>query len=489
MSAARKTAQTLAGHLLIFVQGLVLTPIVIKVAGAETFGAYVLLISYMGIMYGISSMGVGVSAKRWLPSTTGAAERAARFYPQFWFQMLSVLFLATLSALAYTFLATSAKWQFAGFSAWMIPTYLIAYTVYSQGTDYFRYTHRIGTFNISTVAQPYLFVFLAVGIYWATDILNIGSLMVSLIIACATLGGLMFVGVHREIGLPWRLPDRPGIAKEIRLGFPLVLAYLVDVILSGGDRYIIAAVLSVGDVGAYVPAYALGSLAMVLPKVFGVVLPPLISQRIDAGNDEGARKLSEGAAQVFLLMSVPYALGALILGKDVLTFYASVEVARVAWPVIPIVAVASIFYGLILLKANLLFVRMKTGVLMQINVMSAILNVGLNLILLQLFRDVVMAALATLASYAFTYFLVARKLQDDRADFSPNLSSFSSLVLPSTGMLVCLVALEMSAPAGFLATLLKVFAGLASFLALVLMDRKARARVAAVISQNWTARK
>ena len=154
MSAARKTAQTLAGHLLIFVQGLVLTPSVIKVAGAETFGAYVLLISYMGIMYGISSMGVGVSAKRWLPSTTGAAERAARFYPQFWFQMLSVLFLATVSALAYTVSATSTKWQLAGFSVWMIPAYLLAYTLYSQGTDYFRYTHRMGMFIVSTVAQP-----------------------------------------------------------------------------------------------------------------------------------------------------------------------------------------------------------------------------------------------------------------------------------------------------------------------------------------------
>lgn len=466
---------------MVFAQGLVLTPIVIKVAGAETFGAYVLLISYMGIMFGISSMGVGVSAKRWLPSTEGAAERAARFYPQFWFQMLSVLFLATLSALAYAALATSTKWQFAGFSAWMIPMYLLAYTLYSQGTDYFRYTHRMGIFNISTVAQPYLFVFLAVGIYWATDILNIGSLLVSLIIACASVGGLMFVGVHREIGLPWCLPDRPGIGKEIKLGFPLVLAYLVDVILSGGDRYIIAAVLSVRDVGAYVPAYALGSLAMVLPKVFGVVLPPLISQRIDAGDDEGARNLSEGAARVFLLISVPYALGAMILGKDVLSLYANQEVAQVAWPVIPIVAVASIFYGLILLKANILFVRMKTGVLMQVNVMSAILNTGLNVILLQLFRDVVMAAVATLASYAFTYFLVARKLRDDRADFSPNLSSFSSLLLPSTGMLACLVALEMTTPAGFPATLLKVLAGLASFLALILVDRKTRTKIASVM--------
>lgn len=61
MSIARKSAQTLAAHLLVLVQGLVLTPIVIKVAGAETYGGYVIVLTYLGVIAGISSLGVSTS--------------------------------------------------------------------------------------------------------------------------------------------------------------------------------------------------------------------------------------------------------------------------------------------------------------------------------------------------------------------------------------------------------------------------------------------
>ena len=65
MSVAKKSTQTLVGHLLVFAQGLVLTPLIIKVAGTETYAWYVLLASYLSIMVGISSFGVGINAKRW----------------------------------------------------------------------------------------------------------------------------------------------------------------------------------------------------------------------------------------------------------------------------------------------------------------------------------------------------------------------------------------------------------------------------------------
>lgn len=479
LSATRKTAQTLAGHLLVFVQGLVLTPVVIKVAGPETFGGYVLLISYMSIMFGISSMGVGVSAKRWLPSTSGVAERAAMFYPQFWFQILSVFFLAIFSATVFAALATSRQWQFPGFSAWMVPAYLLAYTLYSQATDYFRYTHRVGMYNISTVAQPYLFVFLAIAIYWTAGVLNIGTLVASLTIACTAVGGFLFLQMYREIGLQLRLPERHGLGAELKMGFPLVLSYLVDVMLSGGDRYIIAAILSVRDVGIYVPAYALGSLVMVLPKVFGVVLPPLISRRIDAGDEAGAKRLSDGAARIFLLVSIPYVAGAAILGKDILRLYANSEVAESTWPVISIVALASIFYGLILIKANILFVRLKTRVIFQINLVSVVLNILLNIVLLKLFGNVIVAAVATLSSYLLSYILLSRKLTGDVADFVLDMPWLFRVFLCSAGMsLVLAFMTSASAYHGLTAVGFGVCVGGAVYAILTLVQRSNRTDLA-----------
>jgi O-antigen/teichoic acid export membrane protein len=382
------------------------------------FGAYNLLSSYMAILFGISSFGVGIYAKRWLPSTEDLVERARIFYPQFWFQVLSVTILGCLSAFVYVNLGKSLKDNFNGFSGWMIPVYLVAYTVYSRSTDYFRYTHRTGMFNVSTVAQPYLFVILALGIFWIYKILNTGSLFVSLIFACVTIGGLMLLIIRNEIGIHFQKFKTNELFEEIKLGFPLVLVYLVDLILSSGDRYIIAAMLTIRDVGNYVPAYQLGMLVMVLPKVFGIVLHPIVSSCVDNEDAAGAKVYFDTAVHVFLLFSIPYVLGTAILGEEVLRLYASEEVAEASWVVMPIVAFASIFYGLTLIKANILFVRLNTTALFYINLICASVNILLNIILIKLFGNVIVVGLATLASYLVSYLLLRQKLNGDPINYS-----------------------------------------------------------------------
>lgn len=477
LSAAHKTSLVLIGQLLVFAQGLVLTPVVIKVSGPETYGAYILLLSYISIMFGISSLGVGISAKRWLPSAE-PVDRADRFYPQCWFQMLSVTLLGCVSAIVYENLDLPPQWKFSGFSGWIVPLYLLAYTAYSQGADYFRYTHRVGIFNAATVVQPYLFISLAFGIYWTTTALNAGSLIASLTIASALTGSLLFFGIYREIGIQVQGFKRQEFSKEIRLGFPLVLAYLVDVVLSGGDRYIIAAMLSVKDVGLYSPAYMIGSLAMVLPKVFGVVLPPLISQLIDRADAVAAKSLSDNAVRIFLAVSIPYVVGAAIIGQEVLRLYANDEVAEAAWPVIPIVATASTFYGLMLIRVNILFVRLKISSLLRINLICAVLNMAINIVLIYLFNSIVVAAIATLTTYLLSYQLLGKQLKGDAIDLSIDIGDLVRVLACSLGMAFTMVlATELSSLKGATAVGLNLIIGSAAYLALMLAQPSIRARI------------
>jgi O-antigen/teichoic acid export membrane protein len=478
MSAKKKSIQTLAGHLLVFVQSLILIPIIIKVAGPETYGTYVLIISYMSIMFGISSMGVGINAKRWLPSTLGEGERAATFYPQFWFQILSVLSFAILSVTVYIIFFASLNQQLSGFLVWLVPAYLLAYTLYSQVTDYYRYTHRVGIFNISTVSQPYLFVFIAIGIFWNTEILNLNTLIASFTFSSILIGGSLFLLLYKEIGLQCSIPSHSDCAREIKVGFPLILAYLVDVILLAGDRYIISIILTLRDVGIYVPAYTLGSLVIVLPKVFGVVLPPLISQRIDAGDEAGAKRLSDIAVRIFLLLSIPYFVGSAVLGAEVLKLYATDEIANAAWPVVPIVSLASIFYGLILIKSNVLFVRLKTKSLLKINLVCMVLNIILNILLLKIFGNVVVAAVATLVSYVMSYLLINRMPIKDAIDFEIDKPWVYKILLCSSIMGVILIFMASIFPYEGAATIgFGVMAGSITYAILILMQASIRAEL------------
>ena len=90
----------------------------------------------------------------------------------------------------------------------------------------------------------------------------------------------------REIGFKITLPNIPQLVGDIKLGFPLVLVYLVDFILNSSDRYVVTAFMSITAVGYYNSAYALGSFIVLLPKISGVVLPPLVSRAVDSGNED-----------------------------------------------------------------------------------------------------------------------------------------------------------------------------------------------------------
>lgn len=434
MSTVSRTAQVFGAHLLVFIQGLILTPIVLKVAGPEVYGAYLLVLSYLGIMFGISSLGVGATSRRKLPGCDAAEDRARLFFPPFTFHLAVVFGVSILSMLAYEVGHASGILHLSGFSSWMIPAYLVAYVLYSQTTDYFRFTHRLGIFNTATVAQPYLFIGIALTIYFLTDALNPGTLILSATIAFSMVAAPQLFLLQNEIGLGFRLSRWQELKAEIRIGFPLILSYVVDVILAGGDRYIIAAMLSVRDVGFYAPAYTIGSLALVLPKVFGVVLLPLLSQRVDAGDVAGARRLIAGATRVFLLVSVPFVVGAWVLGEAVLRLYATDEIAREAWPVVPLVALGMIFYGLVLINTNLLFIRLRTGVMFRINAGLAVLNIVLNIILLKLFANVAVAAIATLLGYFISYVWLMRNLRNDELAVGIDLVWLARLVAAAVAM-------------------------------------------------------
>ena len=86
---SQKYTTTLLGSLLIYVAGFLLIPLIVKTAGVHVYGSHVIVISFLSILTGVSALGTGFLAKRFLPSTDNKKERANVFYPQFYFNILS----------------------------------------------------------------------------------------------------------------------------------------------------------------------------------------------------------------------------------------------------------------------------------------------------------------------------------------------------------------------------------------------------------------
>jgi len=408
----RNNILVLLTNFFVYFSGLLLVPFIIKSSGAGTYGEYVLLISLLGVSFGISSLGVGFKCHRFLPSKFHSKDRSDIYFPQFTFNLISIALISLAFVLFYSWFSDLLPEGVSSHLLYIVPAYLLFYFLHSQLSDYFRYTHRIKIFNYAIVLQPYIFI--GVSLFWFTvsDSLSIGLLLASSAISFAVAAIPMLYKLVQEIGFRLRMPRLKELVSDIKLGLPLVLNYLVESIIISADRYIIAFFMGAASVGHYSAAYVLGALILIIARVFGVVLPPYISNLVDNNEQLKAKDTVEKVVKVYMFFAIPFLFGCLSLESFFLTLYANQTVASESYLVAPIIALGSIFYGLSLIFSNVFFVSQRTKVMFVINVYVAIVNVLLNIAVFMIYENIIVAAITTVVCYFIAFQYVYQKLDD-----------------------------------------------------------------------------
>ena len=274
----KNNSLVLLGHILIYAKGILLMPLIIKTVGSTIYGGYVLLVTFFGFLFGVSSFGVGFQRSRFLPSTSDRNTRSALFYTSFSFQFVSILILSIIFVIFYSYFGKILFKGEVSFGKWLVVPYLVGYLLYSQFTDYFRYTHRINFFNIATISYPYVNIGLIILVYFLGNKITINILLTLETISFFIVALPLLCKMVHEIGFQFIFPKIERIIADIKLGMPLVLGYIMDVILSSSDKYFIAVFLSVAAVGYYSPAYALGSLVVFFCKSFRSGVASIVMQ-------------------------------------------------------------------------------------------------------------------------------------------------------------------------------------------------------------------
>ena len=401
---------TVSTQILITLQGIFLIPIIIKTSGVELYGNYVLIISMLGFIFGISSFGVNFSCYRFLPSATNKREKEALYFPQFSFHLFSIILLSLFLIVIFPWMNGQFFKGESEFSTWIIFPYLLFYVLYSQFANYFRYTNKLIFFNYATLAQPYLFIIIVLIWYWTHENIDINLLLSSGSLASLLVAIPLIYQLKKQIDFKLQVYSLQKLIQDVKLGFPLTLNYIVDTIIVIGDRYVIALFLGATAVGYYTPAYIIGSLIVLFAKVSGVVLPTLMSKLVDKGDERKAKKMINYTIKGYLLLAIPFVVGCIVFSKPILFVYTNAEVANNSYLIMPIIALGSLFYGLNIILSNVLFVRMQTVLMFRVNVLVAITNLVLNLVFLYYFKSIVIAALTTLVSYVVAFLYVMPKV-------------------------------------------------------------------------------
>ena len=432
----------LIAQVLVYGRGVILLPILIRTAGVGVYGSYVLMLSTASFVFAASSLGVGFRFQRFIPSAPDNESRSQLFYSQFAFQLVMVLLLGMVLIAFEGRINDSLLKGDGTVSGWAIALQVLALCLFAQSTDFFRYTHRIRLFAVATGSAPYLSLGLIGLAFWLHVVPSVDILLNLTSAAMLLVALVLFIGVVKEIGVRFVVPTLVQIRDDIRLGFPLVLTYVLDFVLSASDRFLLAFFLSAQAVGYYAPAYTLASVVLMIPKAIGVALPPLLSKLVDAKQTEDAAKLTGAALRFYLLLAIPFVVGSALIGPELLRLLANKDVAEKAGHIPGLLALGMLFYGLnLILSSSVAFVTLRTTNVVIANVIAGVTSVSLNTLLIPLFEDIAVPASVAASSFFLSYVFLFKRLQP-YMDVRIRLPFVSRTVLASAIMAGTLIVLK-----------------------------------------------
>jgi len=199
-------------------------------------------------------------------------------------------------------------------------------------------------------------------------------------------------------------------AKEmLTYGLPLMPAMLAAISLTVADRYFLRAFSTFDEIGVYGLGYKVGMIVSVM-----IVTPFMLSWGPilwSVSEKSFAKQFYAKVLTYNLVIALFVALGLSILSPEVIQIMSQRESYWRAWEVVPLISVSYVLYGIYYQTNAGINLRKKTTYTPFIVGSAAIINLGLNFLLIPIW-GIIGAAIATIVSYAllviFSYFVSHR---------------------------------------------------------------------------------
>jgi O-antigen/teichoic acid export membrane protein len=267
----------------------------------------------------------------------------------------------------------------------------------------------------------------------------------------------------RQVG--FQLPGFAHLGSYLKYGLPLVPTSVLSWVVHSSDRYIIGYFMEPKDVGIYAAAYALASITSLFLGPLQVVLLPTVSKAYDARDITVTRTYLKYSLKYLFALSIPAAFGLSVLAAPLLRILTTTEFIAGS-TVVPFLALGMVFHGLYAVCLYIVLLVKKTYLSPIILGISAVLNIGLNLVLIPV-MGILGAAVATLVAYfalgMLALFLSYRYLKFDIGLPFILKSLFASAVMAS--------AIWLLSPSSLAQVIMCVFAGIVVYSILLLALR------------------
>ena len=269
-------------------------------------------------------------------------------------------------------------------------------------------------------------------IYYVIGYKNIVVIVLSLLISEMLQCFYMYFKQHWHTIISLKLLNKDVASHIISYGFPLIAVSMVFNILTFSDRFIIDIFATKADVGLYSYGYNMGN-ALFYTLTNAIMLgayPRLTKEWVEKGR-ESTEKMMSGYLNLFCYLIIPASIGIIFVGERMIHCLCN-ERYWTSSTVFIITCLSYAVYGLAQYTNKPWELTKNTKMILRLNIISAIINIMLNIILIPHFGFVI-ASVTTLFSFLI-YVIISLTLSRGLFLFKVNhktlfYSLFSSFVM------------------------------------------------------------
>jgi O-antigen/teichoic acid export membrane protein len=327
--------------------------------------------------------------------------------------------------------------------------------------SFFRRESKVGIYNTLNVSLNILLFGLL--IIFLFEGYGLEGVVLASIISTFVLNAIGFFIIIRQVG--FHRPRFKNMRAYLKWGIPLTPNSLILWVIQASDRYVISFFMGTSSSGIYNAAYGIGNYASFILWPLGIVLLPKISKLYDEGNITECKNYFKYSFKYLMLLTIPAAAGLSILGRPLLHILTTPEFIS-GFSVVPLIAFGSVMFCIYQINSYVIFLIGKTYLNIRLLGIGAILNFGLNLLLVPHLGIIGSGLASLLANTVITTITIIITRRDFEYDMS---LKFLFKALLSSGLMSLVIWLIR--PESIPMVLLSIIAGIIVYFGILIFTR------------------
>lgn len=410
-------------NLILSLSGIILLPVITKNIPIVDYGTWVQINITIGLIPSIIMLGLPYSMVRYL-----AAEKNKEKIQEGFYSILVIIALLSivLSLVIYILSVPISKYLFNGN---ILITQILCVIIFIECINnllfsFLRTYQYIIIYSIFQIMK--IFVNLGLVAYFIYNGYGIVGATLAILITDIVIFAIIPIFIILKIGI--KIPRFENVMEYLRFGIPTLPSNLSGWVVDSSDRYVIGIFLGTAFVGYYSPGYTLGNALSMFIAPFAFILPAILSKYYDENNTSVLDKIYKYSLKYYLLIAIPSMFGLALMSKAILNILSTTEIAEHGYLITPIVALSALIVGIYVIFVQIIILEKKTPITGAIWIIAAIVNLGLNVILVPnigIIGAAITTLIANIIAFALTIYY-SRKYYQIHVDFSYIIKSLLS---------------------------------------------------------------